>query len=121
MGQYKKVHPEGTLLKRRQPSNVRNMLNSAALVANDLIETLAPVAKGGLLFDAEQRKNFELATEVLKTVRELYLRTQALKKHQAQIQNVVNFAQIEGSSQDELRLLAAKLLINGGKNEIDKK
>jgi len=121
MGQFRKVHPEGTLLKRRQPQNVRTMLNTAALVANDLIETLAPIAKSGRLFDAEERKNFEMATEALKTVRELYLKQQALKKHQAQIQNVVNFAQIEGASQDELRLLAAKLLINGGKNEIDKK
>jgi hypothetical protein len=63
---------------RQDPINVRSYLNVAAKVANDIVETLAPITSSGGLLDKEQRENFRLATDTLKTVRELYLRHKAI-------------------------------------------
>lgn len=94
--------------ERKRPSNVRQMLNKAADVANDMVQVLEPIAKAGLL-DREQRENFRLAVDVLKNCRELYLKQQALRSVQRDMLPPAN--PLEGVKDDgELRKLAAQVI-----------
>jgi hypothetical protein len=94
---------------RNAPANVREFLNSAAKVSAEIIDTLSLVTSKGQILSPEQLANFKLATETLKTCRELYLRQQALKKQTAQVQQLFNVTPTTAVT-DELRLIAASLV-----------
>ena len=64
----------------KKPTNVREYLNTAAELADALIERLQPAmdaSETGAL-DRDTRETFKLALEVLKTTRELQLKSKAL-------------------------------------------
>ncbi len=75
--------------KGNKPVNAREYLNTAATLANDILEGLRPVveaAPDGIL-DRDTRETLKLAMETLRTCRELQLKSKALD-HQIKLSTI---------------------------------
>jgi hypothetical protein len=62
----------------KKPINVRNLLNDACMVAGQIINILGSKTSNLELLSPHELQNFKVAAEVLKTSRELHLKTSAL-------------------------------------------
>jgi len=75
--------------KKTKPINIREALNKAADVARDIVETLGEKTRQRELLDPMELANYKLALDALKTCRELYLRTAAMRALQRDAQPVL--------------------------------
>lgn len=112
-GRSNNPYLDPTPKRKTGKTNLREQLNDACDIASEIIQTLKPIIQSNQILDKEQRENFKLAIETLKTARTLQIEDKKVNilKNSNKMGNLVDITpKLSAEEEKELQKLSASIL-----------